>query len=601
MTALVVFLLILYAGLLEFSKNTIVGWILTVLLSVLFFFFRGKAKKQEGWNKKRGLLVFSFFLILLGVNYLITQPPVRQVKVVRTADPEVTEVIKIQQGELTGVYNEAHTARIYAGIPYAAPPVGPLRWKEPQAPESWAGLRTCDTFAPMAMQPRGNVLVDSLSHLLGYHDYEISIHDNYLEAMSEDCLYLNVYTPATDSPELLPVLFYIHGGSLTTGQSYYDNFRGEDLAAQGIIVVSIAYRLGVFGYYAHESLMEESETGTTGNYGLLDQIAALSWVRDNISAFGGDPDQITIAGESAGASSVNALCVSPLAEGMFVRAIAESSGIVAKHPYHTFRKMEDALTMGRDIMDEMGVSDIEQLREIPAEKLVRTAFQNNAMTVDGSAITEMPYVTYEKGENHEQALLNGFNAKEADVFLMNYKCTEENYESLLEPIFGEMAGEAAALVPAGSVTRDEQFIIDAGGEAKGSLNYLYSAAWFSWSHELWSSYLANQEKPVYEYCFTKTNKSISNNHAGELPYVFGNLWRHRKVYDDSDETLSRIMQSYWVNFVKKGDPNGEGLPLWERRTADKKELIELGETIHMAEDQNQDVYALLEKYQASLE
>ena len=597
---LITILLVVYAAVLELSRNTVPGWIIAAAAAAAFFVIRARGLKKSTWSRKRGAAAVLLLLAVLITNWFVTQPPVRQVRATDAARPAVTDTVHVAEGDLTGVYTKDRSVKVYAGIPYAAPPVGDLRWKEPQPAEKWDGVRKCDTFAPMAMQQRSTVLLyDSLTKILGTHDFRISLKDNYREAMSEDCLYLNVFTPAeADGP--LPVLVYIHGGSLMTGQAYYNDHRGEDLAKQGIVFVSISYRLGVFGYYAHEDLAAESENGTTGNYGLLDQAAALSWIHDNISAFGGDPECVTIAGESAGSSSVNALCASPLTEGLFERAIAESSGILAKRPYHTFREMDDALEMGRAIMSEMGVSGIAEMRDIPAEELIRTKYSNSSMTVDGYALTEMPYLTYEKGLNHEKALLNGFNAKEADVFLMGNKATAENYETLLEPVFGKYAADAAALVPAGSIPQGQKFIIDAGGDAKGSLDFLYSAAWFTWSHELWSSYVASQGRPVYEYEFTKTNRSLSCFHAGEIPYAYGNLWRKPGVYDESDMELSRKMQSYWVNFVKTGDPNRDGLPVWEMRTADDLSILELGEEIRMTEDPYREVYPLLEAHQDSL-
>ncbi len=594
----IVILLFLYLIVLELSKNTLAGWGIALAVTAVYLILRHRFKKRSE-KKRRGpvLLMALLWLLILGLNYKVTEPPFRCLPAVEAGSPEPTDVIRLSQGALTGVYNQDHTARVYAGIPYAAPPVGDLRFKEPQPAESWEGVRACDHFGPMAMQQRSSEFYNSLTDLLGLHKFRVSLKDNYREAMSEDCLYLNVFTPAKDSDEPLPVLFFIHGGSLMTGQSSYTEYRGEDLASQGIIVVNFAYRLGVFGYYANEALAEESPNGTTGNYGLLDQIAALTWVHDNIAAFGGDPDQITIAGESAGSSSVNALCVSPLTEGLFVRAIAESSGITARKPYHTFRQMPDALKMGQDIMTEMGAEDMEALRALPADRLVETGYQNSAMTVDGYAITKMPYLSYLAGENHEQALLNGFNAKEADAFMLGVKATEENYEELLRGAFGEYASEAAALVPAGSVTRDQKFIIDAGGDAKGALLHLYSAAWFTYSHELWSEDVAAQGRPVYEYYFTKKNQSLSNYHAGEMPYAYGNLWRHPGLYDASDEALSETMQAYWVNFVKTGDPNGEGLPEWQVRDTGHRQLLELGETVQMIDDPYQKIYAILDRYQ----
>ena len=598
----IIIILLLYLAVLELSKNTLLGWAIAIFVTVFYLARRSRGKKMTAEKTSKGrsrrFLVFILWLVILGINYMLTQPPARLTPAVDNRNPDVTDVLTVSQGQLTGVYNQDHSVRVYAGIPYAAPPVGDLRWKAPQPAQNWEGVRACDTFGPMAMQLRDSVMYSSLTDILALHRFRVSLKDNYREAMSEDCLYLNVFAPEEAGEEPLPVLFFIHGGSLMTGQSSRIDYRGEDLAKQGIIVVNFAYRLGAFGYYANEELAAESPEGTTGNYGLLDQIAALKWVRENIAVFGGDPEKITIAGESAGASSVNALCVSPLTEGMFVRAIAESSGIVAKRPYHTFRQMEDALEMGHAMMTEMKADSVEQMRAIPAEKLVKTQYKNSAMTLDGYAITKMPYMSYLIGENHEQALLNGFNAKEADIFMLDTKATKENYTELLKDIFGDYASEAAELVPAGTVVRDQKIIIDKGGETKGSLNHLYSAAWFNYSHEVWSRFLAAQGRPVYEYYFTKRNNSVSNYHSGEMVYAYGNLWRYPGVYDSSDEELSKTIQAYWVNFVKTGDPNGEGLPVWEMRDTNKKQLIELGDQVKMIDDPYSEIYDILDKYQS---
>ena len=597
-TIALVIVALLCAAVLELSKNTLFGWAALIVLLAVFVFVRRFLLQSGGWRGAVPLLCWVAFLALFAADLKLTAPPFRAIPAVEAPHPSVTETVSVTEGELTGVYTEDGGVAVYAGIPYAAPPVGELRWREPQPAAPWEGVRTCDAFAPMAMQQSGNTLYTSLTQLLGTHNYVFSLKDNFREPMSEDCLYLNIWAPAEHSGEPLPVLFFIHGGSLMTGQSSHSEYRGEDLARQGIIVVNCAYRLGVFGYYADEALAAESPNGTTGNYGLLDQIAALRWVHENIAAFGGDPEKVTIAGESAGSSSVNALCVSPLSAGLFRYAIAESSGIVAPHPYHTFRDFEDALKMGRDIRREFSADSFVELRAVSAEKLVRTRYANNSMTVDGYAITEQPCMTYARGANHEQALLNGFNAKEADAFLLGYKATSDNYEELLRAIAGDHAPELAALVPPGAFTRDQKFIIDAGGNAKGSLCHVFSAAWFTYSHHLWSALLLEQGKPVYEYYFTKLNDSLSNYHAGELPYAYGNLWRHKGLYDEADLALSKTMQAYWVNFVKTGDPNGAGLPRWEPRTESDEMLLQLDERPGMIEDPYLDIYPILDAYQA---
>ena len=590
---ILVLVLLVFAFILEIGHNTLFGWGALILLSVGFFVLYGKGLSERKWYF-RLFAWFCFIVVLAGVLRL-SSPPEKRVPAVNVRNPVVTEEISVNQGKLTGVYNEEKTVEVYAGIPYAKPPVGELRWKEPQEPDKWEGVLKCDTFAPMSMQQK-NIYIDSLSSIFGYHNYEISLKDNFKEAMSEDSLYLNVWKPAGEVKDL-PVLVFIHGGSLTGGHTSFDAYNGETLASKGIIVVNFAYRLNVFGYYANEELAKESPNGTTGNYGLLDQIQALKWVNENIAAFGGNPDEITVAGESAGASSVNAVCVSPLAKGLFKRAVAESSGITAKTPYHTFRPIENALKMGNDIMAEFGAKSIDDLRKIPAEKIVNTAHTNSAMTVDGYAIAEQPYLTYEKGENNEQALLSGFNAHEADLFSMFNKVTRENYEESLKGILGDNAKKATELFPA--EPQDEKYIIviDQKGDAKGSYDKVLSAAWFTYSHYNWSRLVAAQDKDVYEYYFSMDNKSLGSFHAGEMPYLYGNLFRHEKMYSEEDNKLSEIMQNYLLNFVKTGNPNGDGLPEWKKFNDDDKKVLEFNKEVKMINDPYYELYALIDDYQ----
>lgn len=595
-TISVIIVSLLYLALLELSKNMIIGWCLALIGIVLMFVYRAYFMKKGKYDKMRMALMWVIFISYLMINYLFTGPVEKRVPAVDNKNPDVTEVVHVASGDITGVYNEDHSVRVFAGIPYAEAPVGELRFREPVAKKPWDGVLACDSFGPMAMQPRNAVLYDSLSRIIGFHDYRITIGDEYVEPMSEDCLYLNVYAPEKGD-ELKPVVFYIHGGSLNTGQSYYTEYRGETFAKEGVIFVNFAYRLGPFGYYAADDLKAESENGTTGNYGLLDQIAALKWVYDNIETFGGDKNKITIAGESAGSSSVNALCVSPLTEGLFRYAIAESSSVVAKKPFHTFRTYEEAIEQGDILRKELGVTSSAELRSISADKILSTSSKNTAMTIDGYAITEMPYLTYEKGNNHEKALLHGFNAKEADVFMLNIKATKENYEELIAEEIGDYAKEMAEVVPWNLPPRDDHIAIDALGEAKGALNTVYSALWFSYSHHVWNRYEVTLGIPSYEYYFTKRNDSLTNYHAGELPYAYGNLYRHPGLYDEDDYKLSEMMVGYWTNFAKTGDPNGEGLPYWEKRTATSNKVLELGDTVRMVDDPNEKIYEVIDKYQ----
>ncbi|MBO7352829.1 MAG: carboxylesterase family protein, partial [Lachnospiraceae bacterium] len=256
---------LLYLILIELSKNTVIGWVLTAAAIVGFVLFRRSLVKKGKYyravsddGKRRGKALgpvcWLGFLALLAVIYFVTAPPVKRVPAVEGFGVEKTGIVKVAEGELTGVYSKDRTVEIYAGIPYAKAPVGDLRWKEPQAPDKYDGVRACDTYGPMAMQNTNGTLYSSLYQILGFHKYNFSLFDNYKEAKDEDCLYLNVYRPADYSGEPLPVVFYVHGGSLTTGQSYYTEYRGDSFARKGVIFVNFAYRLGIFGYMANEEL-----------------------------------------------------------------------------------------------------------------------------------------------------------------------------------------------------------------------------------------------------------------------------------------------------------------------------------------------------------
>ncbi|MBE6719757.1 MAG: carboxylesterase family protein, partial [Ruminococcaceae bacterium] len=579
---------------LELNKNTLLGWGIAVLLFAGYIAAEIKVIKNKKWYLR--LFGWVLFIALLGGTMAVSAPPYKTVPAVDCKDPEVTDVVTVEQGRLTGVYTEDKSVEVYAGIPYAKPPVDELRWKAPQAPDNWNGVRACDHFAPMSMQKRDSELMNSLTQIVGYHRFEISLKDNYREAVSEDSLYLNIWKPAGEVKNA-PVLFFIHGGSLTSGQPSFSEYRGEDLAKKGIIVVNFGYRLNVFGYMANEELAAESPDGTTGNYGLLDQIQALRWVNENIASFGGDASKITIAGESAGASSVNALCVSPLAKGLFRYAIAESSGITPKTPYHTFRTYSDALNQGKKTLEEFDAKSVDDLRKIPAEELVKTTANNSAMTVDGYAITEQPYMTYEKGNNNEQALLNGYNSHEANVFNLFSKIDKDGYSESLQKLFGDYADEAEKSFPYDSVELDYDFLVEQGGEAKGTYNYILGGTWFAYSHKTWSDYIAAQSKPVYFYRFAKDNGSLRANHGGEMPYAYGNLWRHKDKYDDSDFELSETMQNYWVNFVKTGNPNGDNLPRWEKYTKTQKQILQLDTEVRMTDDPYNKLYKIIDKAQ----
>lgn len=412
---LVTFLSLTMFTLLEFNKNTLLGFILLALVIAGFVVTYSKFIKDKKWYLK--LSIFLVWLILFTIIFFVTWPPYDYVKAYSGNKPVYTSELTINDGIIKGVYNEEKTVEIYAGIPYASPPVGENRWKSPKDPEKWEVVRECDHFMPMSMQPTNSAIYDSLAKIIGYHDYKISFDDNYLPYVSEDSLYLNVWKPAGNY-ENLPVLVYIHGGSLQTGQTWYEDYSGENLAKENVIVVNMAYRLGVFGYYANEELALEDENGSTGNYGMLDQIKALEWVRDNIGYFGGDKDNITLSGESAGSACVSALCVSPLAKGLFKNVVLESSTVAGPNPPHSYRLFDEAIQSGKSLMKRYNCSSVDDLRKLDAKTLVNEANTQHHITIDGYFLPDTPYNLYKKGEFNETTVIHGYNLKESGPFLI---------------------------------------------------------------------------------------------------------------------------------------------------------------------------------------
>ncbi|MBQ7065108.1 MAG: carboxylesterase family protein [Firmicutes bacterium] len=576
---LIILTLILFA-VLELGKHTLLGWGLALVLTIGFILLRrGILARRSAWVRLLGWIgLLAAWALILWLSW----PPVRPVPAVNVKNPQITPVRHVREGDLTGVYTADHQVEVYAGIPYAAPPVGNLRWREPQPAEPWEGILAADHFAPMSMQTQNLPIYNSLAQIIGYHDYSISLDDQYREPASEDSLYLNIWKPAGDVSGL-PVLVYIHGGSLQTGQPWYADYSGEGLAREGVIVVNMGYRLGIFGFFADPELAAESPNGTTGNYGLLDQIAALRWVRDNISAFGGDPDNITLSGESAGSACVTALCTSPLAAGLFERVIAESSTVTAPVPAHSFRSLEDAYKAAANTRKRLGDATIEELRAMPAEALAGELSVHHHITVDGYVLPETPYESYAKGIHNEKAQLQGFNLEESAPFLLFSQANLKNYESRIRRIFpGEYGDRVLALYPA---TTDAQ--------ARSRWAEIDSVLLFTYGHYCWERQAIAQQIPVYVYHFVKDNGRLGAWHSGEEVYLYRNIPADSPLYTQADHRLSEIFSGYILNFMWTGDPNGEGLPHWSSGTATT--VLELGDEVKETPAPYQDLYRIMDE------
>ena len=550
----------------------------------LFLIFRILLFKKVFWKR---LILWLSLLGVATISFFMAKPST-YIKPSGGDLNRPTPVLVVEEGQLRGLYTKDGEVRVYTGIPYAAPPVGELRWKKPQKAAKWEGIRDCFIFASRSYQPAGNPVMDSLVDIYAAKSWHPDFTMHAVQERSEDSLYLNVWAPANATNA--PVLIYYHGGSLTNGSAANDDINGETFARNGVIMVTVAYRLGVFGYFAHPDLMAES--GTTGNYGLLDQIQALQWVHDNIAAFGGDPNAITVAGESAGSSSVSALCVSPLSAGLFRYAIGESSSLVVSPTApHTIRPLETAYKVGQKIMKEQNCSSIAELRKVDAERLTNTKYANSSMTIDGYALVEEPYKTYEKHENHETRLLNGYNVLEADAFVIpQYLFSATNKDNIKARLVESFDEDTAnkLLTYYGQRVEKEAFEI---------FNEIFSLAWFIQPHDSWSKAALAAGDTVYRYQFTKENGFYGTYHSGEIIYAYGNLARstHSFAYNNEDYLLMDKMVSYWTNFVKTGVPT----PLWEEYDpASAKPVCELGAKVGMIEDRYKDIYPIIEEYNA---
>lgn len=455
------------------------------------------------------------------------------------------ETASVTGGQVRGVVSEGIAA--FRGIPFAAPPVGALRWKAPQPVKPWTGVRDADAFAPACMQEERFVTMMGAP-----------------PATSEDCLYLNVWTPAKAPGEKLPVMVWIYGGAFAGGMTSAPLYDGTNFAKRGVVLVSIAYRVGPFGFLAHPALSRESGKGS-GNYGLLDQIAALRWVQENIEQFGGDPQNVTIFGESAGAIAVSMLAASPAAKGLFHRAISQSGGSFAPPKYENeggqnVLPLSVAERNGTKFLSALGAKDIKAARALGAEAIQKAVGPMGIgafwPVLDGNVIVDDQYELYVAGRFNDTPVLIGTNSDEGALFVPPGSVTPEAFVEQVRAGYGEHADRILAAYP--HATPHEAY------EAAKDIFRDSAFAWHTWA---WARLHSRKAVgPAYVYYFDHRTPSSPDGatHAAEIAYVFGNLGGPGGSPRPEDVAMSELMMSYWVNFARTGDPNGPGLPKWSK-------------------------------------
>jgi para-nitrobenzyl esterase len=481
---------------------------------------------------------------------------------------------KTVQGKVAGKTINDGKVNAFLGLPYAAPPVGDLRWKAPQPAAKWKDVRDASKFGAHCAQ--GKVFDDMI-----FQD----------GAGSEDCLFLNVYTPASaKAGSKLPVMFWIHGGGYSGGASSEPRHNGDFLPLKGVVLVTINYRLGVFGFLATADLAKEAN-GATGNYGLLDQVAALQWVKENIGQFGGDPGNVTIFGESAGSFAVSTLMAAPSARGLFHKVIGESGAAFSDPaPTDVLETRENADSAW---VDSLGVKSLAELRALPTDKVLDAAKNKKGgfwPVVDGKFLTEPVSDTFAAGKQAHVPLLAGWNRDEGSFFAMR-PMTAEQFKGMVSGLFKERADEFLKLYPAETDAQALRSAIDYGSD-----NFIAFSTW-KWIE----AHKKTGESPIYRYHFelaatpSKFHPGTFAFHSDDIEYVFGTLdTRPGAEWRPEDRKLSEQVMSYWTNFARTGDPNGPGLPTWPKLDANDS-LIHLDSTITSGPDTLRPRYEFLLK------
>ena len=442
---------------------------------------------------------------------------------------------------------------VFKGIPFAAPPVGELRWKAPQPIKPWSGVKDCIQFAASPMQ------FDPVPFMCWSEEFLIP-----KKPIDEDCLYLNVWAKNTATKK--PVLVYIYGGGFVSGGAGCAIYDGKEMAEKDVVFVSINYRVGVFGFLAHPELTKESGYGSSGNYALLDMIASLKWVKENIAAFGGDPDQVTIAGQSAGAFAVNHLCASPLAKGLFKGAIAQSGGSVLTSALRPTTSLQQAENMGLDFAKKLNARSIEDLRKLSAQNIFNAKQGLTYPIEDGYVLPSSIADIYANGKQNDVALILGWNL---DDKVTGPPVSAEAYKQQLQKQFGTNADKVLQYYPA---TND---VIAAASQDNLSRDGFFGVQGYAWAN----AQLLKGKSNVFVYNFNRKLPSYSaaSNfgafHTGEVPYVLNNLKTVNRPWEAIDIQLADQVSNYWVNFVKTGNPNGTNLTIWPAYNAQKEQVL----------------------------
>ncbi|MFE3847035.1 carboxylesterase/lipase family protein [Flavobacterium sp. LB3P45] len=470
-------------------------------------------------------------------------------------------------GIIEGEFDVKTNIQSFKGIPFAQPPVGNLRWKAPQALTYWPGVKQTKKFGPRAIQ----------SYIFGDMGFRS-------DGTSEDCLYLNIWSPAKSANEKLPVLVYFYGGGFAAGDGSENRYDGENMAKKGIITLTVNYRLGIWGFFTHPELTKESPNHASGNYGLLDQNAALKWVQANISKFGGDPKRVTIAGESAGSISVSAQMASPLSNGLIAGAIGESGGSI--FPTLSPVPLAESEKIGLEIAKKIGATSLKDLRAMSTfelyQKSLGTSLGVFKITIDGYFLTKSLPEIFEAKQQAMVPLLLGWNSEEMNyhALTMGKDIDNASYIQKVKELYGSKADEVLKLYPAGTPEITEQSATDLAGD-----RFIAYSTW-KW----FDLHRKNSTQPVYRYYYAhprpemrdneleaalaggviKKDKNISKTpipkgavHSAEIEYAMGNLASNKNyAWTDDDYKVSDTMMNFFANFIKTGNPNGDKLPVW---------------------------------------